>query len=270
VTARPPRLSEALMRWSLPRTDREIGLGDLAEEFSTRASTEGARPARAWYRRQVRRSLGPNITRYMAEHAPARLRLAPADWIRDLRGGVRSLRSTPGFTLAALGVLTLGIGATTAIFSVVDAVALRPLPYADDARLMVVRETQKAGAPSVVDPRDFVDWRAQQDVFEDLAAASGSNTTDFVDRSRGAQERVSVLRVTANLFPLLRDCARAGPFVHHLERGRRQRPHRRAERCVLAASVWRRSHGGRANTDARQRRVVDRGRHAAGVHVSCG
>jgi hypothetical protein len=103
----------------------------------------------------------------------------------DLKGAVRSLRSNRGFTFAALIVLTLGIGATTAIFSVVDAVVLRSLPFNEPDRLVAVGQrsalTPTSGAISrdparlmFVAPQNYRDWAAQQQVFESMAAiASG-------------------------------------------------------------------------------------------------
>src|SRR4051794_22158 len=74
---------------------------------------------------------------------------------QDTRFAVRTLRRSPGFTLAAVLALALGIGATTAIFSVVDAVLLRPLPYAEPDRLAVIFN----GTSSAVSPANFLDWR---------------------------------------------------------------------------------------------------------------
>src|SRR5262245_48116151 len=104
--------------------------------------------------------------------------------LQDLRFAFRSLRATPGFTAVALVILTLGIGATTAIYSVVDAIALRGLPFQRSDRLMIVDETNPTGkglpgrygaAPN------FYDWRTQQTTFEDLAAFQGVNLTTFTD-----------------------------------------------------------------------------------------
>jgi putative ABC transport system permease protein len=89
---------------------------------------------------------------------------------QDLRYGVRLLHRSPGFTLVAVFTLALGLGATTAIFSVVESVLLRPLPYADANRVIVLRETTpKVGTVSVSYP-DFLDWRAQSRTFGAMAA----------------------------------------------------------------------------------------------------
>jgi hypothetical protein len=93
---------------------------------------------------------------------------------RDARHAVRSLRRTPAFTSVALAVLTLSIGATTAIFSVVDAVILRGLPFPESDRLVAVGEFDvKDSSPASLNlaaPQNFLDWRDRQDVFTGLAA----------------------------------------------------------------------------------------------------
>ncbi len=89
---------------------------------------------------------------------------------QDVRYGLRMLRKSPGFTAVALLTLALGIGANTAIFSVVYGVLLRPLPYQDPSRLIVLQETTpKVGMVGVSYP-NFVDWRAQSHAFSKLAA----------------------------------------------------------------------------------------------------
>src|SRR3989475_12542927 len=92
--------------------------------------------------------------------------------INDIRYGFRMLIKSPGFTAVAVITLALGIGANTAIFSVVNAVLLRPLPYPDSDRLVQVASTQRhleRWYDWVAYP-DFVDWRNENRVFEDMAA----------------------------------------------------------------------------------------------------
>ena len=121
---------------------------------------------------------------------------------QDLRYGVRVLRKSPGFTVIAILTLALGIGANTAIFSVVDAVLLKPLPYADSSRLVVVWE-HSAGKEfnhNVVAARNFLDWQAQNQVFEDMAylVDEDSNLT-----GAARPEQVDEEGVSANFFGLL-------------------------------------------------------------------
>jgi predicted permease len=124
--------------------------------------------------------------------------------MQDVKYALRSLRSTPTFTIVALVVLSLGIGATTAIFSVVDGVALKGLPFPASGRLVLVSEPRPANRGSGAVPvADLVDWQAQQRSFSDLAGFQGSGGFVLHDPS-GASESLRVGQVTANLFTMLR------------------------------------------------------------------
>src|SRR4051812_42130097 len=90
--------------------------------------------------------------------------------LQDVRYGVRMLLKSPGFSSLALVVLALGIGANTAIFSVVDAVLLRPLPYAEPERLVIMWEQAPKMETSVAYP-NFTDIASRQSSFERLAAS---------------------------------------------------------------------------------------------------
>ncbi len=125
--------------------------------------------------------------------------------LSDLKFAVRSLRSTPAFTAVALIVLMLGIGATTAIYSIVDAVALRGMPFDQADRLMIVEETNPTGkglGGGYVAAPNFYDWRAQQSSFEDLAAFQGKSLTVH----DAGQEPVALRgqMVSSSLFQILR------------------------------------------------------------------
>src|SRR3954468_7645575 len=90
--------------------------------------------------------------------------------LQDLKYAVRTLRRTPAFTLAAVACLALGIGANTAIFSVIDGILLRPLPFKDPGSLVMVWETNRAQGRdrNVVSPANYLDWRAQNSTFSDI------------------------------------------------------------------------------------------------------
>ncbi|HJT29357.1 MAG TPA: ABC transporter permease [Pyrinomonadaceae bacterium] len=122
--------------------------------------------------------------------------------IKDIRYGIRGLLKRPGFTVIALITLALGIGANTAIFSVVNAVLLRPLPYQKPEELVIVWEDATfAGFPhNTPAPANYVDWKTQNQSFADMAA---SNETSFNLTGDGEPERVSAYAVSANFFPLL-------------------------------------------------------------------
>jgi len=118
------------------------------------------------------------------------------NFLQDLRYGARSLSRNPGFAILAILALALGIGANTAIFSVVNSVLLRPLAYADPSRLVVILHEGKLP----VSPADYLDWRKQSRSFEQIAAAqSGGATLTGDDRA----EQVTGMQVSANLFETL-------------------------------------------------------------------
>jgi putative ABC transport system permease protein len=120
----------------------------------------------------------------------------------DLRFGFRQLLGKPGFSLIAILSLGLGIGANTAIFSLVDAALIRPLPFREPDRLVMVWEdATRIGFPrNTPAPANYADWKAQNQVFEEMAALNwrSYNLTD-----EGEPEKVEAQGVTANFFPLL-------------------------------------------------------------------
>ena len=93
-------------------------------------------------------------------------------WLQDLRYAARSLRKSPGFTIVAALTLALGVGANTAIFSVVNTVMLRPLPFADSGRLVRIWENNlERNRPTfAVSHPNFLDWRSQAKSFQSMAA----------------------------------------------------------------------------------------------------
>ena len=121
--------------------------------------------------------------------------------LQDIRYGVRMLLKNPGFAIVAVIALALGIGANAAIFSVVNAVLLRPLPYEDPARLMVLRENKLPQFPEFsVSPGNFLDWQKQNETFEKLAAVNGSAYNLVIGSE---PERLPGARVTAGMFEML-------------------------------------------------------------------
>jgi putative ABC transport system permease protein len=120
---------------------------------------------------------------------------------QDVRYGSRMLAKNPGFTAVAILTLALGIGANTAIFSVVNAVLLRPLPFAAPDRLVrVVSVRMPANAPDNASYPDFLDWRARNHVFESMAVF---RTGDFTLTRQGDAVQLAGAAVSADLFRLL-------------------------------------------------------------------
>ena len=129
--------------------------------------------------------------------------------IKDVRYGVRSLLKHPGFTAIAVVILALAIAATTSIFSVVNAVLLRPLPFPEPERLVVINEInpQQGPEPFELSYLNWLDLRQQSKSFEEIA---GVNFASFVLDLNGEPSRVQGMGVSANLFPLLRAQAAQG------------------------------------------------------------
>ena len=158
---------------------------------------------------------------------------------QDLRFGLRTLGKRPGFTLIAVLTLALGIGATTAIFTVVNAVLLRPLPYPDAERLVYVGQQYKDALAGVGEPK-FMFWREQSQSFDGLACYSGFGGASG-NLSGGAEaEYVRGLRVSEDFFRVLGVMPLVGRTFSHAEDtpgGERV--------AILSHALWQRSFGGR-------------------------
>ena len=117
--------------------------------------------------------------------------------LKDILYGIRSLARHPGFTGVALITLALGIGANTAIFSVVNSVLLRPLPFDDPERIVWVWDTQPQLSTAPAALPDFIDWKDQNQSFEHLAAYQSGKM--FLDTGDGTTD-TPVGLVTPELF----------------------------------------------------------------------
>lgn len=122
--------------------------------------------------------------------------------VQDIRYGLRQLWRAPAFTAIAILTLALGLGANTAMFSVINAVLLRPLPYQDPDRLVqIIDANPSKGFPRFSSsPTNFLDWRAQTQSFAGMAAAQGTTVTLT---GRGDAIRLSAVKVTPDLFSVL-------------------------------------------------------------------
>jgi len=119
----------------------------------------------------------------------------------DIRYGIRTLVRSPGFLAVAVLTLALGIGANTAIFSVVDAVLLRPLPFRAPDQLVALFETESAPGNYPLTGEDYLDWRAQNQTFEDMAVYSYQES--FNASGAGEPERAIVVETQSNFFSML-------------------------------------------------------------------
>jgi putative ABC transport system permease protein len=133
--------------------------------------------------------------------------------MNDLTFALRQLRKSPGFTFVAVLTLALGIGANTAIFSVVNAVLLRPLPYSHPDQLMLLRErlARPSGFESgSVSYMNYLDWRSAQRSFTDLALVRREGVNVSSADNSASPERVGAARITANYLSILRVAPRIG------------------------------------------------------------
>jgi putative ABC transport system permease protein len=164
--------------------------------------------------------------------------------LKDIRYGWRGLTKHPVFTAIVNFTLALGIGASTAIFSVVNSVMLRRLPYPNADRIVAIQEVNREGRRGQVTGPNFLDWRAQNTVFEHLAAMK----TTFVNLSVGDQaERIDLAQTSANFF----DVFGVGPQYGRLfVQGDEQAGH--APVVVLSDTLWRRKFGADPNVVGRQ------------------
>ena len=122
--------------------------------------------------------------------------------VADIRYGVRTLLRQPGFLLAAVLTLALGVGANTTIFSVMNATILRPLPFTDASRLVLVWKTS-GGHENIISAPDYWDYKSQTHSFEEIAIFDSSGRGYNLSAMGLEPEQVPGLRVSASFFPLL-------------------------------------------------------------------
>src|SRR5690349_14212023 len=159
--------------------------------------------------------------------------------IKDIRYGVRMLTKNPGVSIIAILTLALGIGANTAIFSVVSAVLLQPLPYQNPDRLVSLWENVPEHGRWRVAPATYFDWKKQNTVFEDVVAFGGSTATLTGD---GDPEQLSGTAVTPGYFEVVGVQPLLGrAFVpEEYQTGKDQV-------VILGYGLWQRCYGGDRN-----------------------
>ena len=179
--------------------------------------------------------------------------------ISDLRFAIRMLLHSRGFTVTALVVLTLGIGATTTMFSATNAVLLRPLPYPDAERMVAVRETRaQAGFEStVMSMAEYVTWTRESRALRDAAIIDQPGLAIAIE---GTAVRLGALRVSAEFFPLFGVEPRAGhAFTRDAERPGN------GDVVLISTKVWQERLAGAADVVGRTIRVEGRPTTIVGI-----
>jgi putative ABC transport system permease protein len=196
--ARELEIIEELSQHLQDQYERELSRGATEEEARREVLEELNVPQLLGRElRQVERRVAPNPVVMGAERTNLM-----ADILQDLRYGLRMLWKNPGFTSVAVLALALGIGANSAIFSVVNTVLLQPLPFKNPAQLVLLWEnaTHLGFPKNTPSPANFLDWTRQSTVFTGMAAMAPKN---FNLTGVGEPERLDGRRVSANLFDLL-------------------------------------------------------------------
>ena len=158
----------------------------------------------------------------------------------DLKFALRQLLKNPGFTTVAVLTLALGIGANTAIFSVVDAVLLRPLPYPDSAQLVWLCERGPDWSGGSISYPNFIDWKNQQSVFEKFGVYNGNN---FTLTRAGEPVLLAGALMSAEVFAALR----TQPEIGRVFREDEDKPGA-APVALISHALWQNRFGGHTRT----------------------
>lgn len=177
---------------------------------------------------------------------------------QDARYAVRGLRRAPGFALVASLTLALGIGANTAIFSIVDQVLLRPLPYPQGDNLVMVYEARSSNSHNSVSPATWLDWQRDNRTLEGVAAWMGGRSATLT--GAGEATRVGMQPVSAEFFPLLRVTPMFGRTINEDD----DRPNAPAV-AVISHHLWQTRFGGDRNIVGRFIQLNDTPTQVVGV-----
>jgi predicted permease len=228
----------SVVRWLVHRNSAEEDLNDELQAFVDMAAADkvrdGALPAEA--RRQAVLHLG-GVEQTKERVRAARYGAWLDEFARDVRYGLRQVRSNPAFSGIAIATLALGIGANAAMFSAVDAVLIRPLPYVDADRLVMIWDDMSGiGFPKHYStPGEWHEWRRDNTVFTDIAATEPGQATLSGD---GEPEQVPARKVTANFWAVLG----AQPLVGRVFT--EDEDTRGARVAVISYGLWQRRFGG--------------------------
>ena len=260
MTRRPPPVAVWLLTRRLPARWRDFVIGDLEEEFAGRAASS-AFVARVWFWWQALRCLlaPPPVRRdsaLLGSRGASMMRLI----VSDLRHGWRSVRRTPSFAAAVVSVLALGIGANTALFSIVNAALLRPLPFAEPDRLVRFFTRTPAGMPFDVSPGKFSGWQRQAQSFEEMAVYACCGFRDFALTGTGTARTVRATPVSAGFFEVVG----ATPAIGRTFRAADDTPGGE-DVVVLSERFWRSQFGGDQDVIGRPLQLSGRSYTVVGV-----
>ncbi len=255
-------IGRQLIGWLAPRELKETLIDDLDEHFAKEAAGR-SRGAAAWWRARQTVTAVVEVAKLRArrrldasDESPARPPLGRA-FIRDARYAVRLLRRSPGFTLMAVGILALGIGANTALFSLVKTVLIEPLPYADPGRLVMIWNPGDHTDPTWLAAPEIDSYRVESRSLAKLAAY----TTADANLTGGSEpERLHVGLVSGEMFDLLGVRAAVG---RNLQMADAQAG--ATDVIVLGDGVWLRRFGGAASIVGQSIQVNGQPRLVVGI-----
>ena len=258
----PPRLAIWLLTRRLSAEWREFVVGDLEEEFTARGA-DSLVAAHAWFWWQTMRCLAapppvrPNASVLGSLQGDSTVRIVFA----DLRHAFRAMSRTPSFAVAVVSVLALGIGANTAIFSIVNAVLLRPLPFEEPERLVRIFTHSGDREPFEVSPGKFYSWQRDARSFDGMAMYQCcGNFRDLALTGRGSARTVRATTVSAGFFEVVR----ARPSLGRVFRADEDTPAGRHV-VVLSDRFWRAELGGQPDVIGRTVQLNDEPYTVVGV-----
>ena len=260
-TTDPPRLAIWLLTRRLSAEWRDFVVGDLEEEFATR-SGDSPVAAHAWFWWQTMRCLAapppvrPNPLVVGSPQGDSRMRTLFA----DLRYAFRAMSRTPSFGVAVVSVLALGIGANTTIFSIVNAVLLRPLPFEEPERLVRIFTRTPGGRLFELSPGKFYDWQRDAESFEGMAMYQCCGFRELALTGTGTARTVRATAVSAGFFEVVR----ARPALGRVFRQEEDTPGGKHV-VVLSDRFWRTEFGGDPDVIGRTVKLNDEAYTIVGV-----
>jgi predicted permease len=260
-TTNPPWLAIWLLTRRLPAEWCDFVVGDLEEEFARRRGDSPV-AAHAWFWWQTMRCLAapppvhPNALAAGSPHGDSRMRTLFA----DLRYAFRIMSRTPSFAVAVVSVLALGIGANTTIFSIVNAVLLRPLPFEEPDRLVRIFTRTPGGRLFELSPGKFYDWQRDAQSFEGMAMYQCCGFRELALTGTGTARTVRATTVSAGFFEVVR----ARPALGRVFRQEEDTPGGKHV-VVLSDRFWRSEFAGSPDVIGRSVKLNDEAYTIVGV-----